>query len=109
MENVPWSALSAEEQLVRKRLRDRKSQRTMRDRANWTIYSSQDQVTQPTEILVTERNETIELEKKPQIVECERDHLRPEIALLQLQILGRGELPRSPKCPLSPMLIGLHF
>jgi hypothetical protein len=82
---------------------ERKSQRTMRDRANWTIHSSQDQVTQPTEILATERNETIELEKKLQIVECERDHLRPEIALLQLQILGRGELPRSPKCPLSPM------
>lgn len=94
--NIPLSSLSAEEQLARKRARDRKSQRAMRDRANWTIHSLQEQVTQLTEMLATERNETIELKKKLQVVEGERDHLRSETASLQLQILARDELPQSP-------------
>jgi hypothetical protein len=75
MENIPLSTLSAEEQLARNRARDQKSQRAVRDRANWTIHGLQEQVTQLTEMLATERNETIEPKKKLQIVECERDHL----------------------------------
>jgi hypothetical protein len=62
----------------------------------------QEQVTQLTEILATERNETIELKKKLQIVEDEGDHLRSETASLQLQILAKTSWPRV-QMPLSPM------
>jgi hypothetical protein len=42
MENIHLSALSAEEQLARKRARDQKSQRATQDRANWTIHGLQE-------------------------------------------------------------------
>lgn len=106
--NIPLSALSAEEQLGRKRARDRKSQRAMRDRANWTIHSLQEQVTQLTEFLTTERNETIELRKKLHVVEGERDHLRSETASLQLQILARDELHQSPNTTQPHLVVPLN-
>ena len=81
------SALSTEEQLARKRPRDRRSQHAMRDRAELDHPQLARTVSQLTKILATERNETVELKEKLQLVEDERDHLRSETASLQLQIL----------------------
>jgi hypothetical protein len=92
--SIHLSALSPEEQLARKRARDRKSQRAMRDRANWTIRTLQEQVAQLTQILATERSDAAELKEGLQIVENERDHLRSETA--SLQIFARDQLPESP-------------
>ena len=84
------STLSAEE-LEKKRARDRKSQRAMRDRANWTIYSLQEQVTQLTQTLAIERNEIAELRRAIHLVGAESDRLRSENASLRLQMLSRDE------------------
>jgi hypothetical protein len=67
--SIHLSALSPEEQLARKRARDRKSQRAMRDRANWTIRTLREQVAQLTQILATERSDAAELKERLQIVE----------------------------------------
>ena len=106
--SLPLSALPPEEQLARKRARDRKSQRAMRDRANWTIHTLQEQVTQLTQVLATERSDAVELTERLRVVEDERDQLRSETASLQLQILARDEMPRSPSAIQPHTLVPLN-
>ncbi|KAF2643303.1 hypothetical protein P280DRAFT_467356 [Massarina eburnea CBS 473.64] len=78
------------ENLQRKRARDRKSQKAMRERTKWNIQNLSQQVEQLTHALEMETREKNELYSRFLAVSDENDHLRVQKAALQLRLLGNG-------------------
>ena len=72
------SNTSAEEQLARKRARDRKSQKAMRDRTSWTIRSLTDQIAQLKQLLINEQDERATLQTSLDTVLQQNHQLRAE-------------------------------
>lgn len=81
------------ENLERKRARDRKSQKAMRERTKWNIQCLTQQVDQLTQALAVETREKNELYNRFLAVSEENDHLRVQKAALQLRLLGNGQTP----------------
>ncbi|PVH97919.1 hypothetical protein DM02DRAFT_657820 [Periconia macrospinosa] len=86
-------ALPEHENLERKRARDRKSQKAMRERTKWNIQSLTHQVEQLTQALSIETREKNELYNRFLAVSEENEHLRVQKAALQLRLLGNGHTP----------------
>ncbi|KAF2476716.1 uncharacterized protein BDR25DRAFT_375783 [Lindgomyces ingoldianus] len=79
------------ENLERKRARDRKSQRAMRERTKWNIQCLSEQVNHLTRALEIETREKSDLYNRFLAVSEENDHLRVQKAALQLRLLGNGQ------------------
>ncbi|KAF2264446.1 hypothetical protein CC78DRAFT_580519 [Lojkania enalia] len=90
------------ENLQKKRARDRKSQRAMRERTKWNIAYLTEQVTHLTQALETETREKAELYNRFLAVSEENDHLRVQKAALQLRLLGNGQDPTEESPPNLP-------
>ncbi|PSN69816.1 hypothetical protein BS50DRAFT_631785 [Corynespora cassiicola Philippines] len=91
--------------LEKKRARDRKSQRAMRERTKWNIQCLTEQVNHLTRALEVESREKTELYNRFLAVSEENDHLRVQKAALQLRLLGNGQEPpdgTSPPAALAP-------
>ncbi|KAF2837371.1 hypothetical protein M501DRAFT_937992 [Patellaria atrata CBS 101060] len=82
---------AARTNLEKKRARDRKSQRAMRDRTRWQIHTLTEQVTELTHALNLQASEKAELMTQLLTVSEENDHLRIQKAALQLRLLAAGE------------------
>lgn len=90
--SLPLSQSLREQELQRKRARDRKSQQAMRDRNKWAIQTLSDQVACLTSAL-DERNRAMSLlETKMGYLESENSQLRTQNAALQLSLMGRDGL-----------------
>lgn len=90
--SLPLSQSLREQELQRKRARDRKSQQAMRDRNKWAIQTLSDQVACLTSAL-DERNRAMSLlETKMKYLESENSQLRTQNAALQLSLMGRDGL-----------------
>ncbi|KAF2501338.1 hypothetical protein BU16DRAFT_534024 [Lophium mytilinum] len=98
------------EDLARKRARDRKSQRAMRERAKWSMQCLTDQVTALTQALQNETREKEDLMSRFLAVSEELDHLRVQKAALQLRLLGNGTSTSKPESPVgtSPAALAPH-
>ncbi|ORY09227.1 hypothetical protein BCR34DRAFT_376067 [Clohesyomyces aquaticus] len=81
------------ENLERKRARDRKSQRAMRERTKWNMQCLSEQVAQLTRALDISTREKDELYNRFLAISEENDHLRVQKAALQLRLLGNGQGP----------------
>ncbi|KAL1611825.1 hypothetical protein SLS60_000045 [Paraconiothyrium brasiliense] len=81
------------ENLEKKRARDRKSQKAMRERTKWNIQCLTQQVEQLTRALDAESREKNDLYNRFLAVSEENDHLRVQKAALQLRLLGNGQSP----------------
>lgn len=81
------------ENLEKKRARDRKSQKAMRERTKWNIQCLTSQVEHLTRALETETREKNDLYNRFLAVSEENDHLRVQKAALQLRLLGNGQTP----------------
>ncbi|KAK7429089.1 hypothetical protein QQZ08_004304 [Neonectria magnoliae] len=107
-----------DQELHRKRARDRKSQQAMRDRNKWTIQTLSDQVACLSGALEDRARATDVLEAKLGFLETENAHLRTQNAALQLSLMGRdglegGDVGRSPgvvstASSIGPALWELH-
>ncbi|KAF2254752.1 hypothetical protein BU26DRAFT_514614 [Trematosphaeria pertusa] len=91
------------ENLERKRARDRKSQKAMRERTKWSIQCLTQQVEHLTRALETEAREKSELYNRFLAVSEENDHLRVQKAALQLRLLGNGQEPPDGSPPSTPI------
>ncbi|KAJ4286771.1 hypothetical protein N0V90_013023 [Kalmusia sp. IMI 367209] len=93
------------ENLEKKRARDRKSQKAMRERTKYNIQCLTQQVEQLTRALDMETREKNDLYNRFIAVSDENDHLRVQKAALQLRLLGNGQSPpggASPSSTLAP-------
>ncbi|KAF2022346.1 hypothetical protein BU24DRAFT_339413 [Aaosphaeria arxii CBS 175.79] len=81
------------ETLERKRARDRKSQKAMRERTKWNIQCLNDQVAHLTQALEVSTREKSDLYNRFLAISEENDHLRVQKAALQLRLLGNGQNP----------------
>ncbi|KAF9735108.1 trichothecene efflux pump [Paraphaeosphaeria minitans] len=81
------------ENLQKKRARDRKSQKAMRERTKWNIQCLTHQVEQLQRALGIETREKNDLYNKFLAMSEENDHLRIQKAALQLRLLGNGQSP----------------
>lgn len=81
------------ENLEKKRARDRKSQKAMRERTKWNIQCLNHQVEQLQRALDIETREKNDLHNKFLAMSEENDHLRVQKAALQLRLLGNGQSP----------------
>lgn len=77
----------SDEEMQRKRARDRRSQKAMRDRAKWTVDSLTEQVRSLTEALEGETHRAAQLDFRVQNLQQENSQLRTEVAALQLQAM----------------------
>lgn len=93
------------ENLERKRARDRKSQRAMRERTKWNIQCLTQQVEHLTQALEAETREKNDIYNRFLAVSEENDHLRVQKAALQLRLLGNGQ---SPPDSSSPPILAPH-
>ncbi|KAF1974286.1 hypothetical protein BU23DRAFT_531782 [Bimuria novae-zelandiae CBS 107.79] len=94
------------ENLEKKRARDRKSQKAMRERTKWNIQVLTQQVEHLTRALKTEAQQKNELYERWLAVSEENEHLRVQKAALQLRLLGDGQSP--PGTALSPSSLAPH-
>ncbi|KAF2110310.1 hypothetical protein BDV96DRAFT_650954 [Lophiotrema nucula] len=90
------------ENLQKKRARDRKSQRAMRERTKWNISYLTDQVNHLTRALEIETREKTELYNRFLAISEENDHLRVQKAALQLRLLGNGQDSPDGSSPVVP-------
>ncbi|CAI6336102.1 unnamed protein product [Periconia digitata] len=97
----PKSASTQE--LERKRARDRKSQKAMRERTKRSLTHLSQQVAQLTEALAGQNREKNELYNRFLAVSEENDHLRIQKAALQLRLLENGKALKT--CSSSSMTL----
>ncbi|KAH7119867.1 hypothetical protein B0J11DRAFT_71648 [Dendryphion nanum] len=90
-----------DENLLRKRARDRKSQKAMRERTKWNMQCLTEQVSQLTQALEISTREKNEIYNRFLSVSEENDHLRVQKAALQLRLLGNGQNPPDGTSPMS--------
>ncbi|KAF2735569.1 hypothetical protein EJ04DRAFT_576053 [Polyplosphaeria fusca] len=90
------------ENLQKKRARDRKSQRAMRERTKWNITYLTEQVNHLSQALEIETREKADLYNRFLAVSEENDHLRVQKAALQLRLLGNGQDTPEGSSPVVP-------
>ncbi|KAF4982854.1 hypothetical protein FZEAL_1604 [Fusarium zealandicum] len=101
--------LTREQELERKRARDRKSQQAMRDRNKWLVQSLSSALEERTRELGA-------MEAKLQSLESENSQLRTQNAALQLSLMGRDGTAQEEQSPgvvsssssVTPAVWGLH-
>ena len=85
------SPVLREQELQRKRARDRKSQQAMRDRTKWTIHSLSEQVAELSSKLDQRGSDLGLLQGRVACLEAENAQLRTQNAALQLSLMSRRD------------------
>lgn len=85
------SPVLRDQELQRKRARDRKSQQAMRDRTKWTIHSLSEQVADLSTKLDQSGNDIGLLQGRVACLEAENAQLRTQNAALQLSLMSRRD------------------